>query len=117
ADCEQARTETGGGVWAIEDAIRGDGKVGWAIKPQEHRLHTAAFRLSRALRRAEGAPGLRLRVVLGQDYGGKHTIGRFRLAATGDEEPLGARPISQEIAGILTVAGEQRTSQQREQVA
>jgi uncharacterized membrane protein/mono/diheme cytochrome c family protein len=116
ADFEQVRGEAPGGLWAVEDSLRADGKSGWAIKPQEHRAHAAIFRLRRPVQRSDGAAAVRLRVVLGQEYGNKHTIGRFRVAATSDEQPLSAKPISQDIDAILSVAPADRTAEQGERL-
>ena len=85
ADFEQVRTENPTTFYSIENSIRGEGKAsGWAIKPQEHERHTAIFRLASPITAAAGP--VRLRVVIGQDFGGKHTIGRLRLSATADDQ-------------------------------
>lgn len=64
----------------VTHAIDGDPATGWAIhdpnKPL-HQAHHADFRFSAPV---EHASGTRFTVTLRQDYGSKHTIGKFQLA-------------------------------------
>ncbi len=115
ADFEQARTENPLSFYSIDESIHGDNKGGgWAIKPQEHQPHTAIFKFAHPV---EQSGGVHLRIVIGQDFGGMHTIGRFRLTATADDQPQAAKPVSQAIGQILAVAGAERTAAQQEQLA
>ena len=54
----------------------GEGK-GWAIMPQFHQSHWAAFVLEQPLK---PAPGSKLTLRLQQNYGGKRTIGCLRVS-------------------------------------
>jgi uncharacterized membrane protein len=103
-------------LWTVSDSLNGDGKVGWAIKPQEHQAHEAYFRLAHPIESPPGSPN-RLRIALGQGFGGKHTIGRLRLSATSDDQPLANAPISQAIKAALSAASADRTPAQRDQLA
>jgi hypothetical protein len=64
----------------IEAAIDGVPFTGWAIAPRTGEQHSATFRFAEPVR---GAKGVRLTVTLDQQYGGKHTLGRFRLTVSG----------------------------------
>ena len=55
---------------------KGEGK-GWAIMPQFHKSHWAAFVLEQPLK---PAPGSKLTLRLQQNYGGKRTIGCLRVS-------------------------------------
>jgi uncharacterized membrane protein len=118
ADFEQVRTENPLTLYSIDNTLHGDGKAsGWAIKPQEHQPHTAVFKLAQPVTSPGAGGRVHLRVVIGQDFGGKHTIGRLRLSATADDQAQASKPISQDIGRILATAALDRTPEQRTQLA
>ncbi|MDA0833346.1 MAG: PSD1 and planctomycete cytochrome C domain-containing protein [Planctomycetota bacterium] len=85
-------------------AIDGDEKTGWAISPQMGQNHHLMLQTSQTLSN-EGTTWYR--VIISQQHGGQHTLGRFRLQLqTGDELPPSIRD-------ILEIAFEQRTAEQQ----
>lgn len=56
-----------------------------------------------------------MQVVLDQQYGGQHTIGRFRLSTVTGFDPLRALP--EAVAEAVRTPSEKRTAQQRETIA
>ena len=73
--------------WLASDAIDGDATTGWAIGGgvgSSHQLVIALGESPGEVGGAEGGarPGGTLRVTLGQEYGGAHVIGRFRIGVT-----------------------------------
>ncbi len=111
ADYEQDKDVGHDSGWPAPGAIDHDPKTGWAIGGQTDRAHAAVFGL------ASAAPAGPLKITLVQNYGGKHTIGRFRLLATADPRPRTRPPLSPEISSILEVAGAQRNDEQRTDLA
>jgi hypothetical protein len=70
--------------WGVAGAIDGNPKTGWAVSPQMGKGHHATF-----LAAAPTAFEAPLVITLDQQYGERHTIGRFRLSAmTGTKPPL-----------------------------
>lgn len=72
--------------WPIAAAVTGKGPNGWAVVPETGRAHTAVFLLDHTTI----PTGAQVEVVLAQlsteyDF---HLIGRFRLSATDDPDPL-----------------------------
>ena len=64
--------------WDVAGAIDGQPKTGWAVSPKFGQSHAASFRLVAPVK-LESQRWLRLELV--QEYGGQHTIGRFRIVA------------------------------------
>ena len=65
-------------------------KTGWAIAPQMGKTHQATFLLAKP-HLLKDTP--HLRVTLTQAYGGRHTLGHFRLVPlTGTQTGLGLKP-------------------------
>ena len=89
-------------------------KTGWAIVPETGRAHVAVFETKAPL---DLPAGTKLTFILDQQYGGAHTIARFRLAATTSSPPLRADLTSELILAALALAGEQRSPAQRDALA
>lgn len=86
-----------------------DGKepTGWAVVPQTGRDHWLLVTLDKPIQGSE-TPWLQL--VLSQNHGLKHTLGRFRvMAVTGSDPLLG---IPQPVRDALALAADKRSSQQ-----
>jgi hypothetical protein len=96
--------------WPVAAAIDGDPKTGWAIAPQFGKRHAAVFETKNDL---DASDDTTLTIVLDQQYGLQHTIGRFRLSATAMPRPVKADGLPDDVAAILAVAGDQRTGDQR----
>ncbi len=82
ADFEQDTSADGGHHYAVSGALPGSGLPGWAIKPEFDAPHAAEFILAEPVEFAEGD---RLRVLLQQEHGARHTLGRFRIALAGED--------------------------------
>ena len=97
--------------FAIERCIDADPARGWAVDTGDARrnaAHTAVFDFAAPIANAEGT---RFVVTLLQDYGGKHTIGRLRLA-------LGALALhGQRLTAARRAACEHAFAQWRQQAA
>lgn len=63
--------------WDITRAIDGNARTAWGIYPEVGKPHAAVFEL-------ENVPEVRgtWKIVLDQQHGGRHTLGRFRLSMT-----------------------------------
>jgi mono/diheme cytochrome c family protein len=110
ADYEQ----TGQGEFPAKDALDGNPKTGWAIAPQMGKPHVAVFETKEDLG-SDG--GTVLTVVLEQNYGGKHILGRFRLSATTSPRPVKASLLPENIVPILATPADKRTAAQKDELA
>jgi len=68
--------------WDITRAIDGNPQTAWGIYPEVGKPHAAVFEL-------ENVPEIRgtWKIVLDQQHGGRHTLGRFRLSMTAARTP------------------------------
>ncbi len=73
------------GGWPVAAALDGDPATGWSVDPEEGVGHEAIFEAREPLRFAGGA---KLAFTLEQVTPEQHTLGRFRLSATGAKPPL-----------------------------
>ncbi len=89
-------------------AIDGDLDTGWSIKGRTGQPHQAVFRLAQPL---DNSAGVQLRVTLQQRYIHQMTIGRFRLAVSGDSG-LKAVDLPAEVEAILALVPSDRTAEQ-----
>lgn len=107
------------GKWAIAGAIDGDAKGagwGWAILEQAGQPQAAVFETTPDV---AAGPGSRLTIVLRQNHENSgHTLGRFRLAATGQTRPIRAVPsVPAAVAAILAIPVDQRSAAQHGELA
>jgi hypothetical protein len=100
--------------YPVSAAIDGDLKTGWAIAPQFGKRRVAVFETKDAL---DAAADSVLTIVLDQQYGMQHTIGRFRLSTTAMPRPVKLDGVDGEIAKILAITAEQRSADQRRKLA
>lgn len=63
--------------FAAQSAINGKGNTGWAVGSRETKFHNVIFALAEPLE-LPGSATITLRLV--QNYGGHHTLARFRLS-------------------------------------
>src|SRR5260370_28471651 len=103
ADFEQ----TGQGEFPAKDALDGKPKTGWAIAPHMGKPHVAVFETKEDVG-LEG--GTVLTVVLEQNYGGKHLLGRFRISATTRPRPVKATLLPDHVVLILATPADNRTA-------
>ncbi|MCC6425953.1 MAG: PSD1 domain-containing protein [Phycisphaerales bacterium] len=95
----------------ISASIDADPRSGWAIGGKETEPHSAVLVLAEPLKLTAPA---NLRITMKQEYGGRHTIGRFRISATqaepGEVSAAGILPPTLR-AGIMMTARERTDSQ------
>ncbi len=100
----------------VAHTIDGKPETGWAILPQAGKAQTAVF----VLEAAHATPGdSPLSLEMEFQYGGSHTLGRFRISATSREpEQVGLDDgLPAEVSKLLSVDESERTEPQREQLA
>jgi hypothetical protein len=96
--------------WPVAKAIDGDEKSGWAFAPQLGQPHAAVFQAGAPVDLHDGL----LVFTLDQQYGQRHTLGRFRISVTTQKPPV--RELPSRIQAILSVAPESRDATQRTQL-
>jgi hypothetical protein len=90
--------------WEISKAIDKDPNSAWGIHPEEGKPHYAVFEFENPIRNASA-----LTVVLEQNHGRTHVIGRLRLSVTSAKAPF-VPPAA--IAKILELPASERTAEQ-----
>lgn len=99
-----------GGFPAV-NALNSSGRNGWAVGGGVGRPHEAVFRLAKPL---SFDSEYRIQIKLDQQYGGKHTLGRFRVTlVTGDAE--GVVPLA--LKKALDVDPLKRSAEQKSMIA
>jgi len=93
-------------------AIDSKDTTGWAIVPQTGRDHTAMFFVKESI---DGSKTPWLRIVLTQNHGQRHTLGRVRLSAITGHDPL--LDIPETIRPLLAIAPAARTADQSQALA
>ena len=90
------------------NALDGKSNTGWAIGPKMGKDHWILLLTKEPVPTAE-KPNLQL--VLEQDYGSQHTLGRFRVMAVTGHDPLLGIP--QDVRDVLAIATDGRTDEQK----
>lgn len=100
-----ARTDYGQSKFEAGNAVDGSLKSGWAISGQEKMAHSIVFDISNAV---QLSGGVTLKIQMDHNYGKQHTIGKFRLFATTDNEP-GFDGIPYELSKAIDKKADDRT--------
>lgn len=100
------------GKFAAEGALSTEKKTGWAISPQMGKNHQWTGMSATPI---EANENRFLRVVIEQSYGGKHTLGRFRVATMAGLDPLAALP--KQVGEALRVEPQKRSQTHQEAIA
>ena len=107
-------------LWSLASTINADAKEefsGWAILPEVGKPQQLILECSQALN-LDGSDTVKLELT--QNYGhGRHTLGRFRIAATSNAEVIRGPfviPPAKEIADLLDVPSEKREPGQKEKL-
>lgn len=117
--------------WEIAKAVDQNDATAWGIDPKESQPHHAFFELKEALvvsaepaDRDLDASGSstnhsvsRLRIVLKQQHGRSHLIGRMKISVTDAIPPIRVSELPDLINGIVTTPAEQRSDEQRMELA
>ncbi|MCB9881552.1 MAG: DUF1553 domain-containing protein [Planctomycetes bacterium] len=95
--------------WDVSGALRPD--RGWAVMPRFGAAHEAVFEATEDF----GYEGGTLLVFqLDMNFGGAHTLGRFRLGVTHDARPVRYHGLPEDVAMILALPREERSTEQNE---
>ena len=100
--------------WGVAKAIDGKPETAWGIHPQEGKSHVAVFSLMEPVG-FEG--GTQLSLILEQEHGRGHLIGRPRISVTTAPLPVAVPTMPDSIAAILATPAEQRTEAQKVELA
>ncbi|TVP99917.1 MAG: DUF1553 domain-containing protein [Planctomycetaceae bacterium] len=95
-----------------ENALQADPKTGWAISPQMGQTHSLSLFTAEPI---EIPDGQQLVLVLDQQYGGKHTLGRFRIHTLTGHDPL--RSLPSELAAAVRLPAARRSAVQTRLIA
>lgn len=104
---EHAEADFAQDEFPVANAIDGKEPTGWAIAPQVGCDHWAMFFAKKPID-AKATPWLQL--VLSQNHGLQHTIGRFRVMVVSGRDPLLGIP--PKIRDVLAVAADKRSGEQ-----
>ena len=115
-ELQNARADFDQSGWTIAMALDGNPGTAWGIFPEVGKPHRAVFELKQPLR-CDGPTTLTIQ--LQQLHGGGHLIGRPRLSVTSAPLPLplDAQTLPAAVATVLSVPAEQRTPEQRADLA
>ncbi len=97
--------------WPATGAADGKPKTGWAILPQVGKSNELVLESS-----ADLGGAAMLSVKLHQNYGGGHTLGRFRLSATTSPRPVraaGVEALPKDVADALAIDSAARSDEQK----
>lgn len=102
--------------YTVEEAIDGDPVTGWGILPKVNETHHAVFELADV---PSGEGSRKIRVVMKQNFGGAHVLGRFRWWVTDGATPIEVNESLklQSVARTLLMEPAERTAEQRAEVA
>ncbi|MBQ17364.1 MAG: hypothetical protein CMJ65_09595 [Planctomycetaceae bacterium] len=94
-------------------ALDGKSTTGWAVVPQTGKAHSATFFLSSP---QDFKQPHHIRITIAQSYGGKHTLGRFRLVPLTGSRPglLLPKPV---IAALDALSKNSKDAKSREVLA
>ena len=99
---------------SASDAIDGNQASGWAVAPRFNQSHTIVFQTHEDIGH-EGGTELTFRLDQNHD-GGKHSLGRFRLAVTTSPRPIRIGNPPDPISAILAIARDARSPEQSDQI-
>jgi len=99
--------------WGVARAIDGNPLTAWGIYPEVGKSHAASFELKQPL---SATAGQTLTVVLKQLHGGRHLIGRVRIAISAAPTAVAIMPPGM-IEAILDIPRDQRTEEQQLELA
>ena len=111
AALQHAQADFSQAQFAVDGAIDGNDKTGWAVAPQFGKPHTAVFEFKEPINLADGGE---LTITMVQKFPGKeHNLGKFRLSVTTSRTPISLNGPPAPIARIIAVPPEKRTPEQK----
>lgn len=93
------------------NAVDNNPATGWATAPRFGQDNAALFKFDKPV---SGATGALFAAVFDQRFGGKHTLGRFRLSVTTDASPKLQSPLTPQQVALLGVPAAERTAAQKD---
>jgi mono/diheme cytochrome c family protein len=96
--------------WEVAKAFDGNASTGWGIHPEEGKPHAAVFALAKPW---DGGSSAVLRLVVEQQHGRRHTLGRFRLWAYSRPDPSRFPALPSDALAALGVPESARTPAQK----
>jgi len=100
--------------WTVRHAIDNQQATAWGIYPEIGKPHQAIFELKDEMVAAEGTL---LTIVLEQQHGGGHLIGRLRLSVTTNARPVRLNKLPDPVASALATSSAKRTAEQKKLIA
>ena len=94
----------------ITNVIDNNPKTGWAISPQFGKPNSALFEFAEIVNNDKGT---NFTFTLSQQFGTKHTIGKFRLLVSTDKQPMLADGVAADLRQLLAIPVEKRTDAQK----
>ena len=91
-----------------KNALDPGARTGWAISPQMGKTHSATFYLARPAN-LKGKSFVRF--ILSQNYGGRHTLGKFRITAMTGTEP--GLKLAKNVQQALQTPASKRSAKQK----
>jgi hypothetical protein len=109
----RARADWEQQYYRAEHAVDRNPKTGWAIAPQFGKRHFLIAELKQPLTTPDGKVSFRF----DQYHGNNHVIGRTRLSVTTETDPEALWPIEPDMAALIQVPGNKRTTEQKDKLA
>jgi len=100
--------------WEVAKALDGDTNTAWGIFPETGKPHLAVFE---AKENVGFENGTTLTFTLDQLHGRQHTILRPRISVTTAPRPVKTQPLPENVRKILALSPDQRSSDQRIELA
>ncbi len=100
--------------WSIEKSLDGKTNTGWSVFPETGKPHFAFFELNENVSFENGTT---LTFTLEQLYGRFHTLLRPRISVTTNARPVKAEPLPENVRKILATSKENRTDEQKVEIA
>lgn len=115
--------------WEIAKAIDQNESTAWGIHPKEGQPHFAFFELKEPVTARDDSGGTsandsanprtasRLRIILKQQHGRSHLIGRMKISICATPTPIRVDVQPEAVQSILEIAQEKRTEEQKNELA
>ncbi len=101
------------GFTAYQTVAGGNPQRGWAVASRFGETHEAVYEV----RGSVGGGDTTITFTMPQNFGGQHTIGRFRISATTSPQPrAGAPQLPANVAALLAIAADKRTAVQNDEL-
>lgn len=113
-DLQNATADFAQNTFTPDKTLDGDLKTGWAVAPQFGKPHEIFWEPTGDVALAAGS---KLAVILDQQHGSEHTIGKLRVSITKSARPLKQSPLPAKITAALAISPDQRSEAQQTKLA